>query len=91
MMSSLTEKTLVPLGSVVLAVSIAVGTVKTMDAKDSAQSVNLAVIQAQVAAIDARVTRAETRQDKTDERWSEIREDLAKIKAKLGIETTAKK
>lgn len=86
-MAKLTAQTLVPIGAVISAVLMTVGVMRTYSA-DTGQT---AILKVQVDALEQRVGRAESRQDKTDERWGEIREDLAKIKAKLGIEPPGNK
>ena len=80
-MAKLTAQTLVPIGAVITAVVMTVGVMRVYSA-DTAQTATLKV---QVDALEQRVARNEARLDKSDERWGAIKEDLAKIKERLGI------
>ncbi len=50
-----------------------------------ADTAETAKLKVQVDALEQRVARNESRLDESDARWDAIKEDLAKIKERLGI------
>ena len=50
-----------------------------------AATAETAKLKVQVDALEQRVARNESRLDESDARWDAIKEDLAKIKERLGI------
>jgi hypothetical protein len=80
-MKQVGRNTLVSLGSLLAAVAVTIPIVRTIDAPGQ----EISSIRMRVVAIEARVDELRTRQDKTDERWERILDDLSQIKERLGI------
>lgn len=77
----LSNTVLVPASAVFVSVSVTIGVCRWA----FSNLTDVATLRVQVQAIDARVVKAESRLDKGDERWDQIRDDLGKIKERLGI------
>jgi hypothetical protein len=83
-MGILNEKTLIPVGLILSVASVGVcayGVLTSEGRSDAAM-----VVQVQNLTKD--VAKLEARQDKNDERWVRILEDLAAIKERLGVKDT---
>lgn len=82
---TLNKDILVPLGTLITAVTLAVGIVRYSDSADAAVKTTLAESHAQNQAIIDRVTKLETRADKADERWAQVIQHLSAIEQALKI------
>lgn len=81
MSSFITNKTWVPAGVVGALLIGVVGLVRFFDGHE----VGLATLRVQVQALEQRVNVESARLDRADARWDQIRDDLSKIKERLGI------
>lgn len=79
--SILSSQILVPLSGL----TAIIGVTLSVSGWGSSRTQDIAVLRVQVNDLTVRVEKAESRQDKSDERWDQIRDDLAKIRERLGI------
>jgi hypothetical protein len=83
--SKLSSTTLVPLGVVGAVFMSLLGVVRGFDGQESRNAAEIATLKVQVADVERRITVDEARIERTDDHFTRIVEDLAKIKERLGI------
>jgi peptidoglycan hydrolase CwlO-like protein len=83
-MANITQKSMVPLGTVVAAVLLSVAATRTMDSRHSAGEVN-------AARVEERIKHMDEQADRTEGKVDELREDMSLIKERLGIVEAGRK